>query len=123
MIWHECNILPPSGHSSVVLRKPKKTRACFATRTTIRLLKILTKDKSYKCTHIPFGYTKLPHTVSRVQVSYVFLTYACLLRYAYKHQIIEIKTLGSKALGSKNKRQNLIKRLRNNILARAPYWV
>ena len=120
---------PPSGHSSVVLRILKKNRACFATHTNINLLKYLkTKDKSYKCAHTPFGYTKLTHTVPRVQVLYVFLIYRCLLRYAYKHNFIEIKTLksnplGSKTLESKNKRQNLIERLKSDVLAITPYWV
>ena len=128
MVLYECNTLPPSGQGQDVLRIQKKKHARYASHINIYLLKSLkTKDKGKNISKTLRVRQLTTYCATSTSMS-CLLRYACLLRCAHKHQIIEIKTLKSKplrskALGSKNKRQNLIKGLRNNVLASTPYWV
>jgi hypothetical protein len=117
MVLYERNTLPPFG-SGPGGPSDKKHARCASHKIITSLKSLKTKDKG-KNTQIPLRVRQLT-TYCEASAS---LVYASLLRYANKHQIIEIKTLRSKALGSKNKRQNPTKGLRDNILASPPYWV
>jgi hypothetical protein len=126
MVLYERNTLPPFGSGPG--GPSDKKRACCTAHTNITSLKSLkTKDKG-KTNPSPLRVSRLTtYCVASAGMS-CLLRYACLLRCANKHQIIEIKTLKSKplrskALGSKNKRQNPIKGLRKYLLARTHYWV
>jgi hypothetical protein len=121
MVLYERNTLPPFG-SGPGGPSDKKRACCTAHKSITSLKSLKTKDKG-KNTPKTLRVRQLTTCCATSASMSCLLRYACLLRCAHKHQIIEIKTLKSKALGSKNKRQNPIKGLKDNVLASTPYWV
>ena len=120
MVLHERNTLSPFG-SGPGCPSDKKRACCTAHKSITSLKSLKTKDKGTNLK--PLRVRQLTTYCATIASMSCLLRYACLLRVAHKHQIIEIKTLKSKALGTKNKRQNPIKGLRNKLLASHLYWV
>lgn len=99
-MMHECVILVPPFGSKPGGPSDKKP-ACYATLKSTKTLKSKTKDKGVSLCYAKKHKRNERQNPLRVKS----LKQKCLLRYAQKHKLIEIKTQDKKPKGKKNKRQ------------------